>query len=184
MNTLDRHKANQLKLNEIGWCEVALNAPIAFDAYTGCKGTGSFILIDRLTNATVGAGMIDGLPERSVEMRRVSPEERAARLGQKPLIVWLSGANRLEFAYRLERGLFDCGYLSAVLDENDVQQAEAIARRLNQAGLICICALDSGQFGGDEGWLTLSTDNLDINAAIEALGLSSATLDEQPEFVI
>ena len=60
VNTLDRHKANQLKLNEIARCEVALNAPIAFDFYTDCKATGCFILIDRLTNATVGAGMIDG----------------------------------------------------------------------------------------------------------------------------
>ncbi len=185
VNTLDRHKANQLKLNEIARCEVTLNAPIAFDFYTDCKATGCFILIDRLTNATVGAGMIDGVPEKSVNLRRVSPEERAARLnGQKPLTVWLTGANPLEFAYRLERGLFDCGYLSAVLNEADEQLASAIAQRINQAGLICICALDGIDAGGDRGRLTLSTDGLDIHAAIESLGLSPATLDEQPEFMI
>ncbi len=184
VNTLERHPANQLRLNEIAHCEVALNAPIAFDAYTRCKGTGSFIIIDRLSNATVGAGMIDGLSQRIAEMRRVSQEERAARLGQKPLIVWLSGDNRLEFAYRLERGLFDCGYLAAVLDEEDGQLAGAIAQRLNQAGLICICTTDCSQVGGDDRRLTLSADDLDINSAIESLGLSSATLDERPEFVI
>ncbi|MEI7870195.1 MAG: sulfate adenylyltransferase subunit CysN [Candidatus Methylumidiphilus sp.] len=182
VNTLDRLPANQLKLNEIGRCEVALNAPVAFDTYAGCKGTGSFIIIDRLTNATVGAGMIDGVPEKSHEMRRVSPEERAARLGQKPLTVWLTGENRLEFAYQLERGLFGCGYLSAVLHDTDAQQAGAIARQLNQAGLICILAQDGGDVREDADRLTLSTEDLDINAAIESLGLSPQ--DKQPEYVI
>ncbi len=116
VNTLEHHKANQLKLNEIARCEIALNAPLAFDTYSDCKGTGSFIIIDRLTNATVGAGMIVGLPQRVEETRRVSPGERTARLGQKPSTVWLTGENRLEFAYRLERGLIDCGYLATVLD--------------------------------------------------------------------
>ena len=161
---------------------MALNAPAAFDTYTGCKGTGSFIIIDRLTNATVGAGMIDGVPERTVNLRKVSPEERAARLGQKPLTVWLVGENRLEFAYQLERGLFDCGYLSAVLHDTDAQQAGVIARQLNQAGLICILAQDGGDVGVDANRLTLSTEVIDINAAIASLGLSPQ--DKQPEYVI
>jgi bifunctional enzyme CysN/CysC len=184
VNTLEHHPANQLRLNEIARCEVALNAPIAFDAYTYCKGTGSFIIIDRLSNATVGAGMIDGLSERIAEMRRVSQEERAARLGQKPLIVWLSGDNRLEFAYRLERGLFDHGYLATVLEDGDEQLTEVIARRLNQAGLICICTLDHSQTSHDENGLSLSTDELDVSSAIKSLSASFATSVEQPEFVI
>ena len=49
----------QLKLNGIALCEVGLSAPLAFDPYTRCRGTGSFIMIDRLTNATVAAGMIE-----------------------------------------------------------------------------------------------------------------------------
>ncbi len=181
VNTLEHHEAGQLKLNEIGLCELALSAPIAFDPYTRCKGTGSFIVIDRLSNATVGAGMIVGLPEKALEMRRVSAEERAARLGQKPFTVWLVGPDRVDFAYRLERGLFDCGYLGAVLD-GDEAQAAAIAKRLNHAGLICIAAVDGGPVDG--AGVVLSTEGLDISAAITFLGLSPAILGERPEFVI
>jgi len=54
VNTLEKKETRQLALNEIGRCEVALSAAVAFDPYKVCKGTGSFILIDRLTNVTVG----------------------------------------------------------------------------------------------------------------------------------
>ncbi|MDO9139657.1 MAG: sulfate adenylyltransferase subunit CysN, partial [Methylobacter sp.] len=60
VNTLEHHDANELKLNEIGHCTVAVNAPVVFDPYQRNKTTGSFIVIDRLTNITVGAGMITG----------------------------------------------------------------------------------------------------------------------------
>jgi len=60
VNTLEHHDAKNLQLNEIGLCTVSVNAPVVFDAYNRSKGTGSFIIIDRLTNVTVGAGMITG----------------------------------------------------------------------------------------------------------------------------
>ena len=60
VNTLEHHDANELKLNEIGSCTVSVNAPVVFDPYKNSKGTGAFIIIDRLTNGTVGAGMISG----------------------------------------------------------------------------------------------------------------------------
>ena len=185
VNTLERHEARQLKLNEIGRCELAFNAPVAFDPYTLCKTTGSFIVVDRLSNATVGAGMIVGLPEKTADMRRVSVEERAARLGQRPLTVWLKGEDRVAFAYRLERGLFDCGHLGAVLEQGEGgADVATLARCLNRAGLICLCPVDGGPAEGNGSQVILSTDGLDIHAAIESLGLSAATLDEPPEFAI
>ena len=59
VNTLAENEATQLNLNEIGLCRVVVNAPVVFDAYRECRATGSFIVIDRLSNATAGAGMIE-----------------------------------------------------------------------------------------------------------------------------
>jgi len=58
VNTLAKSEASQLGLNEIGLCRITVNAPTVFDIYVACRGTGSLILIDRLSNATAGAGMI------------------------------------------------------------------------------------------------------------------------------
>jgi bifunctional enzyme CysN/CysC len=141
VNTQEHHPADRLQLNEIGLCEVALNAPIAFDPYSACKDTGSFIVIDRLTNVTIGAGMIVGPVGGSAALRRVTAEERAARFGQKAVTLWLTGKGRKGAAYALERQLFDLGYAAAVLDDlSDAGQAHMIAAHLNQAGVICICA--------------------------------------------
>ena len=170
VNTLEQHSARQLALNEIGRCEVALSSPVAFDPYKLCKGTGSFILIDRLTNVTVGAGMIVGKAEKNEQTRKVSAEERAARFNQKPMTIWLTGDKRLETAYRLDRSLFDLGYASAVLDE-DLPEAQAnlVARQLNQAGLICICALESIIPEAREGSLVLKAENLVVDDLIKLL---------------
>ncbi|MGB6188956.1 MAG: sulfate adenylyltransferase subunit CysN [Aeromonas molluscorum] len=68
INKLDELSASELKLNEIGLCELSLTDPVAFDPYTDIRDTGSFILIDRLTNVTVGAGMIvEGLAGKAVQ---------------------------------------------------------------------------------------------------------------------
>ncbi|MFM4848532.1 sulfate adenylyltransferase subunit CysN [Aeromonas rivipollensis] len=68
INKLDELPASELKLNEIGLCEVSLTDPVAFDPYADIRDTGSFILIDRLTNVTVGAGMIvEGLAAKAVK---------------------------------------------------------------------------------------------------------------------
>jgi bifunctional enzyme CysN/CysC len=140
INTLDRHPADQLKLNEIGLCELAFSVPITFDPYSFCKGTGSFVIVDRLTNVTIGAGMITGLAEESREVRRVTSEERAARFGQKAASIWLTGPHRTDLAYALERTLFDRGYAIAVPEfEGSIERLREIAHHLNQAGLISIC---------------------------------------------
>ena len=180
VNTLERHEARQLGLNEIGRCEVALSALAAFDSYKLCKGTGSFILIDRLTNVTVGAGMIVGRAEQGDMARKVSNEERAARFNQKPITVWLTGDKRLNTAYRLDRSLFDLGYASAVLDDDSLgRQAVLVARQLNEAGLICICALENAQPEAGEGSLILDAENIVVEDLVKLLQSYTQPKSEQ-----
>ncbi|MGX2040655.1 sulfate adenylyltransferase subunit CysN [Methylocaldum sp. MU1018] len=163
INTLEQLPADQLKLNEIGSCELALSAPIAFDPYKLCKGTGSFIVIDRLTNVTVGAGMIVGLADGESGFQRVTPEERSARFGQKAVTVWITGGRRHDVAYELERKLFDVGHVSTVLDNEALgEQVRVIAEQINHAGLICICPCATAP--GDEGSTALRASADQMNA--------------------
>jgi len=171
VNTLETHPAIQLNLNEIGLCEIALSSPIALDRYSRCKGTGSFILIDRLTNGTVGAGMIVGSAKRPLEWRKVTPEERAIRFGQRAVTLWLTGANRQEIAYQLERRLFDRGYACTLLDAEILgAQPVLVAHALNQAGLICVCsAPDNSLPGEDASNVILPAESVEIDKVIELL---------------
>lgn len=141
VNTLEHHDAKELQLNEIGLCTVSVNAPVVFDAYTRSKGTGSFIIIDRLTNVTVGAGMISG-HSSDAELSDVSSEERAARFGQKAVAIALSGTHSEQIAYQLERKLFDNGHAATVLTNNLSNIDEAITV-VKHAGLICLCTTDN-----------------------------------------
>jgi hypothetical protein len=174
VNTLERVPVERLKLNGIALCEVALTTPLAFDPYARCKGTGSFILIDRLTNGTVGAGMIAGVADDSAEWQRVTPEERAARFGQKAVTVWIRGANARELAYELERRLFDLGHAAAVLDDEvlgaDAEAAaSAAARGLNRAGLICLCPLKQAVIAEAAADLALHAEGLQVDDALRLL---------------
>lgn len=134
VNTLEHHDAEALQLNEIGACTVACTAPVVFDAYRSCKGTGSFIVIDRLTNGTVGAGMITGAEDEENYLP-VGVAERAARFSQTATAITLSGQYAVETAYQLERRLFDNGHAAAVLDAD---LGEAAVQAFKQAGLICL----------------------------------------------
>ena len=141
VNTQSHHPATQLQLNEIGLCEVALSAPISFDPYTVCKGTGSFIVIDRLTNVTIGAGMIVGTSDQEESKGRVTLQERETRYGQKAVTIALS-PEQLTAAHELERRLFNLGHAVLVLDDVSLAaNADVIAREINRAGLICLCVL-------------------------------------------
>jgi len=166
INTLETSPAPALELNEIGLCEVALSDSIYFDDYQTNPSTGSFIIIDRLTNITVGAGMIADANETGKHISTVSAhvttEERAARYGQKPVTVMfigLSGSGKSTLAHALERKLFDMGRVSTVLDgkqmrlgiskdlphdaegrAENLRRSAYIARYLNDAGLICCAA--------------------------------------------
>src|SRR5690606_1168898 len=97
VNTLEEGAAASLQLNEIGRVRVALDAPIALDGYAFNRTTGAFIVVDRLTNGTVGAGMIIADPLGSGgathhgKLAHVSTQERAARFGQEPATVLFSG---------------------------------------------------------------------------------------------
>ena len=134
VNTLEHHDANALNLNEIGSCTVAVNAPVVFDPYKRNKTTGSFIVIDRLTNVTVGAGMITG-DASAEDWSPVSAEERATRFSQTASIIALTGSNAQQVAYQLERKLFDTGHATTVLE----QANDALAVAIKNAGLLCLC---------------------------------------------
>ena len=139
VNTLHRQDAPSLGLNEIGRCHVRLNQPLAFDGYRRNKGTGAFIVVDRITNVTVGAGMIldrtaadtqDHWEEPAstslqAEKSTVTPAERAGRLGQQPatiLVTGLAGAGKTTIAYAVERKLFDLGRAVCVLDGQNMRR--------------------------------------------------------------
>ena len=139
VNTLEHHDAVDLQLNEIGSCTVTVNAPVVFDAYKNNKGTGAFIIIDRLTNGTVGAGMINGASEVE-NLQLVSTEERAARYSQIPCAIALSGTSSADIAYKLERKLFDNGHATTVLETQNTEMMCAI----KNAGLICLCVNNNG----------------------------------------
>jgi len=134
VNTLEHHDVEQLTLNEIGCCNVSVNAPVVFDPYTKTKGTGSFIIIDRLTNVTVGAGMILGNTEAS-DFKAVTKKERAARFSQRPTAISLKGEHAQEFAYQLERHLFDNGHAATILEKVTPKYISVV----KNAGLICLC---------------------------------------------
>ncbi len=141
VNTLHRNPAPELGLNEIGRVSISLNAPIHFDAYRRNRSTGAFIVVDRITNATVAAGMIldksgDGSPksvwddeiateESSEKVSAVSAEERTARFGQKPatvLLTGLTGSGKTSIGQAVERKLFEQGRAVAMIDGEKVRR--------------------------------------------------------------
>jgi len=146
VNTLAKTNADHLELNSIASCTVHLNQSIAFDNYSDNKATGSFIIVDRLTNVTVGAGMIDSAAEdQTANWEPVSQAERAARLEhQTPSIIGCTGEAADVLAQAIERKLFNLGR-TAVLITNHMtdsdQEKLLIAKALKEAGLIAIVPL-------------------------------------------
>ncbi len=178
VNTLHRQEASTLQLNEIGRCTLAFNQPLVYDGYRQNRATGGFIIIDRLSNNTVGAGMIldrlgdQGKPRAwddtptSLHLKptsgQVTDEERAARFGQKPatvLLTGLTGSGKTTTSYALERRLFETGRVATVIDgqnlrlglnrdlgfseqdrSENLRRTIEVAKLFNEAGLICICA--------------------------------------------
>ena len=128
VNTLEKLAATRLELNEIGVCNLALSAPIAFDPYAENKDLGGFILIDRMTNRTVGAGMLHFALRRSQNIHwqatDVSKAARAAAKGQKARVVWftgLSGSGKSTIANLLEKRLAAEGRHTYLLDGDNVR---------------------------------------------------------------
>jgi bifunctional enzyme CysN/CysC len=128
VNTLEHLAAKKLELNEIGVCNVSLDHPVAFDAYADNRDTGGFILIDRLSNATVGAGLIHFALRRSQNIHwqalDVSKASRAALKGQQPCVLWftgLSGAGKSTIANLVEKQLQALGRHTYLLDGDNVR---------------------------------------------------------------
>ncbi|HEV2964393.1 MAG TPA: sulfate adenylyltransferase subunit CysN [Candidatus Angelobacter sp.] len=139
INTFDPEPADTLLLNEIGVVEIETSSPLYFDAYQENPITGSLLLIDPATNATVAAGMIlnekTGIEPRQLEAsptaERVTTGDRFLRYGHLGAAVNLQG--RVEIAYRLERILFDQGAAVVVLKDADSQ---VIAPLVNSGFLV------------------------------------------------
>ena len=128
VNTLEQLAAKRLELNEIGVCNLSVDAPIAFDAYKDNHTLGGFILIDRMTNRTVGAGMLHFALRRSQNIHwqatDVDKASRAALKGQKARVVWLtglSGAGKSTIANLVEKRLQADGRHTYLLDGDNVR---------------------------------------------------------------
>jgi bifunctional enzyme CysN/CysC len=169
VETLSERPARTLKLNEIGAVTLHATAPIAFDPYGQNRTTGAFILIDRATNATAGAGMIDFALRRALNIHHqahaITKPARAAALGQTPRVLWftgLSGSGKSTIADKVERALHAQGRHTMLLDgdnirhglnkdlgftENDrvenIRRIGHVAELMTQAGLIVICSFIS-----------------------------------------
>ncbi|WP_131114001.1 sulfate adenylyltransferase subunit CysN [Lichenihabitans psoromatis] len=169
VNSLDRLAAKTLSLNEIGLCNIAASVPIAFDSYADNKDTGAFILIDRATNATAGAGMIDFALRRATNIHRqdlaISKQSRADLKHQKPAILWftgLSGAGKSTVANLVETKLHARGVHTVMLDGDNVRhglnkdlgftdadrvenvrRVGEVAKLMTEAGLVVLCSFIS-----------------------------------------
>ncbi len=156
VNTLERIAVNKLDLNEIGVCHINTDQVIAFDPYKEDHDTGGFILIDRLTNNTVGAGMLLGSLEQGKDDQwqsiHIDKQALAAIKGQKPFILWLNGDSAI--AKLLEKRLYALGKHTSLLDGaavraglnkdlsiSDADQRENVRRLIEIAKLM----LNSGQ---------------------------------------
>ncbi|CAE6764482.1 Bifunctional enzyme CysN/CysC [Paraburkholderia domus] len=169
VNTLEHLAARTLDLNEIGVCNLSLDQPIAFDTYAENRDTGGFIVIDRLTNNTVGAGMLHFALRRSQNVHwqaiDVDRAAHAALKGQTPRIAWftgLSGAGKSTIANLVEKKLHALGKHTYLLDGDNVRHglnkdlgfSEAdrvenirrvaeVARLMTDAGLITLVSFIS-----------------------------------------
>jgi bifunctional enzyme CysN/CysC len=128
VNSFAHEAAKSLDLNEIGSCNLSTQQPIAFDNYTDDRATGAFILIDRMTNRTVAAGMIQHPLRRASNVHwqalDVDKQARAALKHQKPAVLWftgLSGSGKSTIANALEAQLHRTGRHTYMLDGDNVR---------------------------------------------------------------
>ena len=169
VNTLDLLPAKTLQLNEIGVCNISLDKRIAFDSYDENQTMGGFIIVDRLSNNTVGMGLIDFALRRSENIHwqkmDVSQNSRAEQKSQTPRIIWftgLSGSGKSSIANILEKKLQSLGKHTITLDGDNIRHGlnrdlgftEAdrvenirrvgeVARLMLNSGLICITSFIS-----------------------------------------
>ncbi len=169
VNTLEKLAAQQLELNEIGLAHLSLDRPLAFDPYQQNRDTGGFILIDRMSNNTVGAGLLNAALRRGEDLHwqalDIRKTVRSAQKHQKACVLWftgLSGAGKSTIANLVEKRLFGLGRHTYLLDGDnirhglcrdlgfsDVDRVENIrrvgevARLMTDAGLIVLVSFIS-----------------------------------------
>lgn len=128
VESLEHVAARTLELNDIACCNISLDRPIAFDPYRELRETGGFLLVDRYTHATVGAGMIDFALRRASNLTRqkltVNKPARSAQKNQKACVLWftgLSGAGKSTTANAVEQRLHALGRHSYILDGDNLR---------------------------------------------------------------
>jgi bifunctional enzyme CysN/CysC len=128
VNTLEQLAARQLELNEIGVCNLNLDRPIAFDPYTDNRDMGGFIIIDKLTNDTVGAGLVSFALRRAENIHwqalDVNKHARSSQKGQQACVLWftgLSGSGKSTIANLVEKRLHALGRHTYLLDGDNVR---------------------------------------------------------------
>jgi sulfate adenylyltransferase large subunit len=151
VNTLEKQPASELSLNEIGTVVIDTHSPLFVDQYGRNRITGSFVMVDPISNATVAAGMVTGrdpraadptIPEaQAFESNLISAIDRQKRIGHAAVLVWLNGGANL--AYAVESELFKRGYLTHVIAaQTDGSVLLELAHNMTTAGLVTICAAD------------------------------------------
>ena len=128
VNTLDQMPARALSMNDVGRVVIRCDRPVAYEPFKDCKGLGAFVLIDRYTHATVGAGMIDFALRRAQNIHRhvhsMDKAARATQKGQKGKVIWLtglSGSGKSTVANALEKELYNQGRHTYILDGDNVR---------------------------------------------------------------
>ena len=169
VNTQAKLAAKTLSLNEVGVCNLSVARPVAFDAYADNRDTGAFILIDRYSNETVAAGMIDFALRRATNIHHqkqtVSKAERSNLMHHRPAVLWftgLPGAGKSTIANLVEAALHARGAHSILLDGDNVRHGlnrdlgftepdrvenirriGEVAKLMTDAGLIVLCSFIS-----------------------------------------
>ena len=126
VNTLQQETGDKLDLNEVGFCSLNISRAISFDSYQDNRASGSFILIDRMTNATVGAGMIREPLLTTVVANNVDRQARAALKGQESRIFWFSpppGETATNLVTLIEQKLHALGKHTYLLDSDELRQS-------------------------------------------------------------
>src|SRR6185312_6633505 len=128
VDSLEHQAAKVLALNDIGLCNLSFDRPLALDPYKTCRDCGSFILIDRMTNLTVGAGMVEFSLRRAANIvwqrLQVDKRRRSEIKGQRPCVLWftgLSGSGKSTLSNHLEAQLAAMGRHTYILDGDNVR---------------------------------------------------------------
>jgi len=144
ISTLAQEPVSDLTMNGIALVHVETTTPLFFDPYSLNRATGSFILLDPLSNATVGAGMIrEDLTARQVSKDQpVSATEKAARYGHRPGVFLLP--NRASITDVVERTLFDNGFATITIDGDQIPSAQlpSLVASALSAGLLVLLIID------------------------------------------